>query len=412
MYYGRIAYNKTPTELYLTNLYILDYRNLAEADIALAPKVNCFVGLNGMGKTNILDCVYMLSFTKSSLTSHDTDCIRHDAPAAMLRGTYMPDPADADNQTAGTTDSAEDRQIVISCTLRQGAKKQFRRQQKVYQRNIDHIGLIPLVMVSPADQQLISEGSDERRRFMDSVISQYDRIYLEHLTAYQQLLKQRNAMLKQFDQQQPTEADNALFDILEQQLADHSQYIHLQRRQFVESFLPYFHQIYQQISDDKEHTGLSYLTQLDNRDLLTALAQHRQRDLILGWTTQGVHKDDLEMTLNGYPLRQTGSQGQQKTFLLSLKLAEALLLADKHSRNELSNTQSQNRKPILLLDDIFDRLDSERVQRIISIVSSNRFGQIFITDTDRQHISQLLQLSPADKKLFEVTNGQVREILQ
>ena len=387
--------------MYLTELYILDYRNLSEVNITLAPKINCFVGLNGMGKTNVLDSLYLLSFTKSSLTNKDSLNIRHGKEMAMVRGTYLPD--------AVAPSMQQNEALTITCGIANGRKKQFRRGQKEYKRLTDHIGLLPLVMVSPQDQQLIAEGSDERRRFLDSVISQYDRVYLEHITSYQQLLKQRNTLLKQCADRQPLESEMAVFDILEEQLTIHAIYIHQLRQQFVSEFVDYFRQLYLLISGDHEQTSLRYVSQLDERDMLEALRQTRQRDIILGWTTQGVHKDELEMTLDGYPLRQVGSQGQQKTFLLALKLAQAQFLANKveTSLHGVSDQRSKVEKPILLLDDIFDKLDSERVERIIKLVGGDNFGQILITDTDRQHISELLRTCSADSKLFEVSEGKV-----
>ena len=267
-------------------------------------------------------------------------------------------------------------------------KKQFRRDKKDYPRLIDHIGLIPLVMISPSDQQLIDEGSDERRRFMDVVISQLDRKYLDCLTKYNALLKQRNALLKQYADAGFPPDD--LLEVLEWQMVEPAEYIFKARTAFFEKFEPYFAETYQQISGSAEVPALRYVSQLQDRDLREAYVKTRQRDLILGWTSQGIHKDELEMKLGDYPLKQVGSQGQQRTFVLAMKLAQSLYIG----------------KPILLLDDIFDRLDSERVERIVELVQSDRFGQIFITDTDRQHLTEILR--PNDNaKIFHVENGQI-----
>ena len=378
----------------LSKIEIVNYRNLQDVRLELAAKINCFVGLNGMGKTNLLDAVYLLSFTKSSLTNHDAECISHGEQLAMVKGTYL------SNSSADTT--------TITCALRQGRKKQFRHDDKDYKRLIEHIGLIPLVLVSPADQELIAEGSEQRRRFMDSVISQYDRHYLEQLTLYQQLLRQRNAMLRRCADQPPTDSDNELFDIVEMQLAGAAQHIYNGRKLFLQQFEPYFNDIYQYISEKKETVSLKYISQLDDRDISTALRSTRSRDLILGWTSQGIHKDDLEMLIGGYPLKQVGSQGQQKTFVLALKLAQATFLAERDNDNGIWQTELE--RPILLLDDIFDKLDAERVARIVSIVCSSRFGQIFITDTDRQHIVDIVADYAEQSKIFEVSGGEVRPL--
>ena len=368
-------------------LNILNYRNIREASLEFAPKLNCFVGLNGQGKTNVLDAIYLLSFAKSAFTSQDSLNITHGEEMALVQGNYG--------------------EFTISCGLRKGVKKQFRKDKKDYPRLIDHIGLIPLVMISPSDQQLIDEGSDERRRFMDVVISQLDRKYLDCLTKYNALLKQRNALLKQLADKYPSPLQGesegaALLEVLEWQMVEPAEYIFKARTDFFAAFEPLFQKVYCQIaglstlseqgerSFDFERSGLKYISQLQDRDLREAYVRTRQRDLILGWTSQGIHKDDLDMRLGEYPLKQVGSQGQQRTFVLAMKLAQALYIG----------------KPILLLDDIFDRLDSERVERIVKMVQSDDFGQIFITDTDRQHLTDILK--PSDTaKIFHVENGQI-----
>lgn len=360
----------------LKEISILNYKNIRETTLRFSDKLNCFVGLNGQGKTNILDAIYYLSFTKSAYNSIDSQNITHNEDIAMIQGRYI-----FDNMYSTESE-------VISCGIKRGIKKQFRRGKKDYQRLIDHIGLIPLVMVSPQDNELISEGSDERRRFMDGVISQYDKQYLEYLTRYNALLKQRNALLKQYEDH-PTQAPAELFEVLELQMAELATYIYQQRTEFIMRFTPAFQEMYSAISGDSEQVSLHYTSQLQNRNLIESFAQTRQRDLIVGWTTQGIHKDELEMQLGDYPIKRVGSQGQQKSFLLAMKLGQAIFLG----------------KPILLLDDIFDKLDSERVERIIRLVSSNRFGQIFITDTDRQHLTTILEQMAENASVFQVNNG-------
>ena len=368
----------------LKELHILNYKNICEATLHFSDKINALVGLNGQGKTNILDAIYYLSFTKSAYNAIDSQNIHHDEDMAMIQGRYQ----NAENDE------------IISCGIKRGVKKQFRRGKKDYKRLIDHIGLIPLVMVSPQDSELVVEGSDERRKFMDGVISQYSKTYLEHLTQYNLLLKQRNALLKQYAEQ-PEQLPDTLMEVLEQQMVSHAMPIYQARVQFIEQFVPYFQQVYSAISDDKEQVSLIYKSQLHERDLLESLARTRSRDLILGWTSQGIHKDELEMMLGEYPLKRVGSQGQQKSYLLAMKLGQALYLKAEH----ILNTQ-----PILLLDDIFDKLDSERVERIVQLVGDERFGQIFITDTDRQHLTKILSQEQFDAKLFQVDNGEVRTL--
>ncbi len=388
----------------LTSLNILNYRNISEASLEFVPKLNCFVGLNGQGKTNVLDAIYLLSFAKSAFTSQDSLNITHGEEMAMVQGNYK---MSNDQSQMSNGDS-----LTISCGLRKGVKKQFRRDKKDYQRLIDHIGLIPLVMISPSDQQLIDEGSDERRRFMDVVISQLDRKYLDCLTTYNALLKQRNALLKQYGDA-PNPPDD-LLEVLEWQMIEPAEYIFAKRTAFFEAFEPYFAKTYAQISGSAEVPQLRYISQLQDRDLREAYVRTRQRDLILGWTSQGVHKDDLEMRLGDYPLKQVGSQGQQRTFVLAMKLAQALYLSYSEAvlqRSDLTasavlQAEPVRRKPILLLDDIFDRLDSERVERIVEMVQGDDFGQIFITDTDRQHLTEILKPNN-NAKIFHVENGKI-----
>lgn len=377
----------------LQSLNILNYRNIREASLEFSSKLNCFVGLNGQGKTNVLDAIYLLSFAKSAFTSQDSLNITHGEEMAFVQGVYRE--ASPQPSPKGKGDCS----FTISCGLRKGVKKQFRKDKKDYPRLIDHIGLIPLVMISPADQDLIEDGSDERRRFMDVVISQLDRRYLDCLTKYNALLKQRNALLKQYADG-PCPDD--LLEVLEWQMVDPAEYIFKARTQFFEAFNPSFARTYAQISASAEIPNLRYISQLQDRDLREAYVKTRQRDLILGWTSQGPHKDDLDMRLGEWPLKQVGSQGQQRTFVLAMKLAQALYL----SRVESQKSKVESSKPILLLDDIFDRLDSERVERIVEMVQGDEFGQIFITDTDREHLTEILKPNE-NAKIFHVKGGRI-----
>ena len=400
----------------LTELHILNFKNIREADLQFADKLNCFVGQNGQGKTNLLDAIYYLSFTKSAFNPIDSQNISHDAEFAMIQGVYS-------DQTSAISSQA-DEPVQVTCSIKRGQKKQFRYGKKDYQRMIDHIGRIPLVMVSPEDNQLIAEGSDERRRFLDIIISQTDRAYLEHLSLYNALVKQRNALLKQYgegSQQSAVSNQQAddLFEVLEMQMIPHAEYIFSRRKAFVEAFVPIFADLYKTIAEVEETPHLTYRSQLFDRELGEALRRTRQRDLILGWTSQGVHKDELEMQLGDYPLRRVGSQGQQKTYLIAMKLAQALYFSNQSSavsgqQSAVSDQQSgtvseqtKSNRPLLLLDDIFDKLDASRVARIIELVRNNQFGQIFLTDTDRQHLTDIVK-PLGSSKVFNVSGGDFR----
>lgn len=418
----------------MNELHIINFKNIREADLTFADKLNCFVGLNGQGKTNLLDAIYYLSFTKSAFNTIDSQNILHEAEFAMIQGVYRNGPfpgpslkpADGEQQSA---DGEQDETMQVTCGIRRGQKKQFRCGKKDYQRMLDHIGRIPLVMVSPEDGQLIAEGSDERRRFMDVVIGQTDRAYLEHLNLYNALVKQRNALLKQYgDSDQPSIPDE-LFEVIEMQMVPHALYIFAQRKAFVEAFVPLFADLYKTIAEVEEMPQLTYRSQLFDRELGEALQRTRQRDLILGWTSQGVHKDELEMQLGDYPLRRVGSQGQQKTYLIAMKLAQALYLSSQTSPHppfskggEICTPSERGQggvnRPILLLDDIFDKLDATRVARIVNLVRGEQFGQIFLTDTDRQHLTDIVrpigtidgEVQPlGSSKVFYVSGGDFRE---
>ena len=360
----------------LDSITILNYRNLLDVAIGLSPKINCFIGSNGMGKTNLLDAVYYLSFCKSAVVAADTANIAHDAPFFMLQGSYVSDSGIADE---------------VSCGLKRGEKKQFRRGGKVYERLSDHIGSVPLVMVSPADNELIAGGSEERRRFMDVVISQYDREYLSALIRYNRALQQRNVLLRG-----DREPDAEMLSLIEEMMADEAQRIHSGRVAFIEELLPIFESFHSAITGGCESVSLGYRSHLDDADLAALLRASRGDDRRVGHTTKGVHRDDLVMQLGGYPLRREGSQGQNKSFLVALKLAQYDFLRRKGGET-----------PLLLLDDIFDKLDSRRVEQIVSLVAGDAFGQIFITDVNREHIDGILDKVDGAFRLFEVQDGSV-----
>lgn len=362
----------------LRRLSILNYKNIAEADLTFSPKINCLIGMNGEGKTNLLDAIHFLSLCKSSTTSQDSLVIQHEQPFLALQGWY-----EADD---GTPEE-------IHCGIKRGQKKVMRRGGKPYKRFAEHIGLIPLVFVSPEDHLLIGGGSEERRRFMDIVISQYCPPYLEALMRYNRALQQRNTLLKQED----PAPDPEILSLYEEQMAQDGTYIYQRRKEYIEEFLPVFQRYYTFVSNDREQVELRYVSHGDRGNLLEVIQRDRHKDLAVGYSLHGIHKDDLEMSLGGYPIRREGSQGQNKTFLIALKLAQFDFLRRTGSRTT----------PLLLLDDIFDKLDAQRVEQIVKLVASEDFGQIFITDTNRDHLDSILRHSQSDYRIFSVEGGRI-----
>jgi len=379
----------------LEKLSILNYKNIAEAQLELSPKFNCFIGHNGAGKTNVLDAVYYLSFCHSAQVTQDSLVIRHAEPFFVLEGSYR-------SGEAADAGGEEEQALLISCGMKRGTKKHFKRGKKEYKRLSEHIGLIPLVMVSPGDTLLIEGGSEERRRLMDMVISQMNRPYLEALTRYNKALQQRNVMLKMEDR----EPDPDVLAILEEQMAQEGEAIYEQRNAFVQQLIPLFQQFYETISDGHEQVSLCYLSHCQRGPLLEVIQRDRFKDRAVGYSLHGIHRDDLEILLDGHPMRREGSQGQLKTFVIALKLAQYEFLKRSHL-SPLTSHLSPFSMPILLLDDIFDKLDAHRVEKIVQLVSGPQFGQIFITDTNRDHLDQILQQGHFDYKLFQVRDGEI-----
>ena len=370
----------------LRRLSILNYKNIREASLELSPKINCFIGHNGVGKTNVLDAVYYLSFCRSASNPIDSQVIRHEEPFCVIEGEY-----ESDSQHP----IGDSQQLLISCGMKRGVKKHFKRNKKEYKRLSEHIGLIPLVVVSPSDTMLIEGSSEERRRLMDMVISQYDRSYIEALSRYNNAHQQRNTLLKQED----PAPDPMLMQIWEEQMAESGEVIYQKRNAFVQELIPLFQQFYNQISAGRETVGLNYTSHCQRGPLLEVIQRDRHKDLAVGFSLHGVHRDDLEFTLDGHLMKREGSQGQNKTYAIALKLAQF---------DFLKRTASQT-TPLLLLDDIFDKLDAERVEQIVRLVSGDAFGQIFITDTNRDHLDQILKASALDYKIFYVDNGEITE---
>ena len=327
-----------------------------------------------MGKTNVLDAIYYLSFCRSAGNPIDSQVIRHEEPFFMLEGNY-------------------DEDLCISVAMKRGTKKHFKRNKKEYKRLSEHIGLIPLVVVAPSDTLLIEGTSEERRRLMDMVISQYDRSYIDALARYNNAHQQRNTLLKMEDE----EPDPLLMQLWEEQMAESGEVLYQKRKAFVDELIPVFQDYYQRISGGQERVGLSYVSHCQRGPLLEVIQRDRMKDRAVGYSLHGVHRDDLEFTLDGHPMRREGSQGQNKTYVIALKLAQF---------DFLKRTASQT-TPLLLLDDIFDKLDAERVEQIVRLVSSDSFGQIFITDTNRDHLDQILRSSALDYRIFHVENGEI-----
>lgn len=361
----------------LEKLTAINYKNLEEVTLELSPGINCFIGQNGMGKTNVLDAIYFLSMCKSSNCSQDQMVVRHDADFMMLQGMYRKE------------DGMEEE---IACGLKRGQKKTFRRSKKAYKRLAEHIGLIPVVMVSPSDQMLVAGGSEERRRFMDMMISQCDLPYLDSLVRYNKALQQRNALLKMEE-----EPDPDLLSMWEEMMAKEGEFIYQRRCEYVEAFTPLFQEFHNIISMGREKVELRYTSHCQRGPLLEVIQRDRHKDRTVGYSLHGIHKDDLEMSLGGFPLKREGSQGQNKTYLIALKLAQFDFL----------HRTGHHTAPILLLDDIFDKLDASRVEQIVKLVSSNRFGQTFVTDTNRDHLDSILRSEEGLYKLFIVENGKI-----
>lgn len=362
----------------LKKLTILNYKNIADASLEMSEKLNCFLGHNGAGKTNVLDSVYYLSFCKGAFSSADSQNIRHGEQFFMIEGDYEDEKGEKEN---------------IHCAMKLGSKKHFKRNKKDYKKYSSHIGLIPLIMLSPSDSYLIEGASEDRRKLMDLAISQCDNTYIDILNNYNKALQQRNALLKDED------CDTELLALWEEQMALYGEQIYSKRNDFIEQLTPLFQKYYAIISEDHEQVELHYKSHCQRGPLLEVIQRDRMKDLAVGYSLHGTHRDDIEMLLGGFPIRREGSQGQNKTYVISLKLAQYTYLY----------THGAKTKPILLLDDIFDKLDANRVEKIVQLVASNEFGQIFITDTNSERLDKIIKRQVFDHKLFRVKEGVVSE---
>ncbi len=359
----------------------IQFKNLDEISVVLSPKFNCFAGHNGAGKTNLLDAIYYLSFCKSFTNPSDVQNIAFNNEFFVIQGNY---------ELNGQSDT-------VYCGLKKGQRKVFKRNKKEYERLSDHIGLYPLVLLSPADTQLILGGSDERRKFVDGVISQYNKEYLHKLISYNKALQQRNALLKIFAEQKRFE--QASLDIWDEQLVTNGKCIYDERKLFFDEFLPVFRDYYAFLSQSSELTNIVYDSTLHENDFTGQLLKAREKDKVLQYTTVGIHKDDLTFLIHDEPIKRFGSQGQQKSFIIALKLAQFAFTKKIKGYN-----------PILLFDDIFDKLDEARVTQLMKLVSQEDFGQVFVTDTHPNRLENLFSDIGSECKIFIMEKGNVVDI--
>jgi DNA replication and repair protein RecF len=347
--------------MWLNRLILTNYKNYEWEEFNFNPVINCFTGLNGMGKTNLLDAIYYLSMTKSYISTNDSLVSKFDTDYFRLEGHYL----------------RLDQYEKIVAKVQPNKAKVFEVNQNPLNKLSDHIGFLPVVFIAPDDISIIMEGSELRRKFLDNTLAQTDTTYLNHLLHYNRILFQRNSFLKQMANERSTDTD--LLDIYNEQLDKPATFIHKARTDFLKQFNPIFNEIYQRISNEKESVGVEYQSKLVADSLLNLLVYNKKRDLFLQRTTVGIHKDDLIFTLEGNPLKKYASQGQRKSFLLAIKLAQFTFL-----KNCLGI------HPILLLDDIFDKLDPFRVQSLVNHLITNFSGQIFISDTHNHRIPGML----------------------
>ncbi len=361
--------------MYLKKLTLTNFKNYPEAEFVFSDKINCFIGNNGVGKTNLLDAIHYLSFCKSYFNPVDSQNIRHNEDFFAIHGTYI-----------RNDDQAE----FVQCIQKRNYRKKFLINKKEYERLADHIGHFPLVMISPYDRDLINDGSEIRRKYIDSVISQFDKLYLDDLISYQKVLFQRNALLKTF-------AENHTFnesslEVWNGQLVKYGKTLYDKRKSFLDRFIPIFQHYFSFISCGDESVDILYQSQLHENDFSDQLVESVSRDRAAQYTTTGIHKDDLEFRISGYPIKKFGSQGQQKSFVIAIRLAQF-----DYTKNV------KGFKPVLLLDDIFDKLDDLRVEQLINLVSENSFGQVFITDTQEERVSRIFRSFETDHLIFKIT---------
>ena len=357
----------------LQKIVISDFRNIELQELEFSPNVNCISGNNGEGKTNLLDAIYYLSMTKSAFATSDRYNFRHGTEEFSVAGTYR-----MENGLSSR----------FALAMSSKGDKKVKRDDKVYQKVSEHVGVLPVVMVSPSDVSMVSESGDERRRFVNAVLSQMDREYMNSMQQYNRLLLQRNKMLKDMD------VDRSLLEVIDMRMAALADPVYKARRQFVDDLRPVVAEYYRTLSGDSEQVDIQYDSSLDKAPLDQLLAASFEKDRILKHTTAGVHRDDFIFTMNGHPIRRYGSQGQQKSFLVSLKFAQYEIMKKKYGF-----------APVLLLDDVFDKLDMGRISNLLQMVASNDFGQIFITDSNKVRMSGIVDGLTQDRAYFETVSG-------
>lgn len=362
----------------LEKIVISDFRNIRFQELVFSPNINCISGNNGEGKTNLLDAIYYLSMSKSAFSSSDRYNFRYGTDSFSIGGTYR------------MQNGLESR---FSAEVKSSGEKRFRRDDKPYPKISDHIGILPVVMVSPADISLVSESGEERRRFVNSVLSQMDREYLYSLQQYNRLLSQRNAMLKSMN------FSRDLLEVLDSRMEKAARPVYEARKRFAEDIAPAVTQYYNVLSSGKENVGIGYKSDLQNAGLEEVFMRHYDRDCALKYTTSGIQRDDFVFTMDGYPIRRCGSQGQQKSFLVSLKFAQYEIMK-----------RSYGFAPMLLLDDVFDKLDMTRISNLLSMVAGNEFGQIFITDSNKVRLSGIVDSITSDRAYFETSAGNFKKL--
>lgn len=362
--------------MYLKKINIVNFKNLVNISLTFCPNINCFTGLNGAGKTNIIDAIHYLSLCKSSIGLSDLQCVNHTKDFFILDGEYR---------------FLDEKIENITCSYSRSKGKVVKRANKEYQRLSEHIGLLPIVMISPSDVSLINDASEERRRFINAFISQIDKDYLNALMRYNALLAQRNKLLKD-----AYAINYEVLEVIDMQMSSFSDFIYKKRKEFIADITPIVNNYYKEISSDEKDIEITYKSALENQTTEDLFKSSIEKDKIMGYTTSGVHRDNIDFKIDGYTIRKYGSQGQQKSFLIALKLAQFNIIANYKSF-----------KPILLLDDIFDKLDLERVEKLINLVSEERFGQIFITDANKVRVENILSNIKGQYLSYVVDNGQI-----
>jgi DNA replication and repair protein RecF len=366
--------------MWLENISLLNFKNYEELSLTFSPQVNCLVGENGSGKTNLLDAIYYLSLTKSAFSSTEGQNIRHDQHFFMVKGLFH----------------KEDQNFQVQFSLQEGQKKQFKNSRIPYEKLSEHIGLFPAVLITPNDTDMIRGGSEIRRKFYDGIMSQISGDYLDHLLRYNHHLRQRNSLLKQFAEGQRYDKD--LLDSYSHALLESGTFIHAYRKRFVREFFPIFTEHYNNLSGQKEAVDIRYQSDFDQPNFADTFYRSYRRDMQAQRTTQGVHKDDYHFEIDQHPVKKYGSQGQQKSFVISLRLSQFDIIRE-----------AKGVKPLLLLDDVFDKLDDFRIAKLSEMVAARSFGQLFVTDARPERTYQIFSPIEADKKVFTIHRGKLVE---